>query len=71
VEDVADRPSFSFSFSSFSSYLLLPLFQIITRFSISRFMDFDMYLDINCLYAQQKLEKPKHLIIWNVGNISK
>jgi hypothetical protein len=51
--------------------ILLPLSQIIRRFSISRFIAFTMYLDINisrCVTKAMNLEKSKRLIIWNGGS---
>jgi hypothetical protein len=53
------------------STLLLPLFQIIRRFGISRFIVFTMYLDIiyiSWIAEVMDLEKPKRLVIWNVGS---
>ena len=58
-----------------STYTLLPLSQIISRSGFSRNIDFTMHLDIiyisRCITKTMHLEKPKQLIIWDGGSITK
>ena len=56
-----------------SVYQVLPPSQIISRFDISRYIDFTMHIDITYIEMHSKnyaLEKSKQrLIIWDGGNI--
>jgi hypothetical protein len=45
--------------------LLLPPFQIVSRFGFSRYMVFYIHLDIQHIVKLMNLEKPKRLTIWN------
>jgi hypothetical protein len=51
------------------------MFQIIKRFSFSRYIAFTIYLDIvyncisKCKAKTMYLENPKHFIIWNGWSI--